>query len=87
MSEPIVVTWQYCRNGYDITGDFYAEQDADRLRAWDGDFCLIEVRRTSLGWEPSGGDGDWVRLADRAFANRGEALAAYMEDDLYVVAE
>jgi hypothetical protein len=39
------ITWQFCRNGYDITDQFYAEDDADTVRAWTGDFCLAEICR------------------------------------------
>lgn len=42
----ITLRWQYARNGNDITDQaLYAEDDADLARAWDDDFCQIEVAR------------------------------------------
>jgi hypothetical protein len=79
-AEALAFRWQFCRAGYDITSEFYAEQDADLVRAWegaDGDFCLIEATRVDGGWELSGGDGGWLSLADRLYASPGDALAAY----------
>jgi hypothetical protein len=44
-------TWQYCRDGYDITSQpLYAEQDADEVRVWDGEFCLLAVVRDDGCW-------------------------------------
>lgn len=88
MGEPIVVTWQYCAGDRDITTEFYAEDDADKVRAWDNDFCLIEVTHVNgRGWVPTGGDGDWTRLADDEFASPWDALAAYMDGQPYVIAD
>lgn len=66
-------------DGRDITPDFFAEDDAERMRFWEGDFCLLELRRVPGGWQPTGGDGDWVRLADRVFAEPYLALAELCE--------
>jgi hypothetical protein len=43
-------TWQFCRDGYDITADVYAEQDADKARVWDGEMCLLAVVRDGGWW-------------------------------------
>jgi hypothetical protein len=40
------ITWQYCRGDNDITGEFHREQDADEVRAWDGDFVMVAVTRS-----------------------------------------
>ncbi len=92
MSEPrsttIEVSWQYCRDGYDIGGSFYAEDDADTVRAWDGDFCLIEVTRVGdQEWMPTGGDGNWIRLDGHLFPTPADALAVYMDGQPYVIAD
>jgi hypothetical protein len=86
MSEqPIMITWQYCQAGNEIIGSLYAADDADMVRAWDDDFCLIEVTRTADGtWEPTGGDGRWVDLAEKRFASPEEALAAYLGNEPYL---
>lgn len=45
-NQTITLRWQYARNGTDITDQaLYAEDDADLARAWDHDFCQIEVTR------------------------------------------
>ncbi len=51
MPNSMTYRWQYSdhTSNRDITGDLYAEQDADRARAWDGahgDTCIVEVART-----------------------------------------
>lgn len=48
--------WQYCRNGYDISTDLYAELDADEKRLWQGPDgpCEVWVRTTR---------GRWIRQA------------------------
>jgi hypothetical protein len=46
--------WQYCRHGYDITGQVYAEQDADEKRLWEGPDEPAEVWLRDT-------DGQWVR--------------------------
>jgi hypothetical protein len=48
MTETESLNWQYCRDGYDITSQpLYAEEDADEVRAWDGEFCAVsQVRDT-----------------------------------------
>jgi hypothetical protein len=45
--------WQYCRDGYDITGQVYAEQDADEKRFWEGPDEPSEVWLRDTG-------GRWV---------------------------
>lgn len=34
-------SWQYCKDGHDISGDFYAEQDADEVRLWIEDGTIM----------------------------------------------
>lgn len=44
--------WQLCANGYDITDQVHAEQDADEVHAWagaHGDMCIVAVSRTPRG--------------------------------------
>ena len=52
MADVTEYRWQFCRGGNDITTDFYADADADMVRAWEGeegDFCLVEVTKTRAG--------------------------------------
>jgi hypothetical protein len=74
--DPDGPAWQYCRDGYDITSQpLYAEQDADEIRAWDGETCLLTVVRDSAGWRITTSD---LRLPDdahdRHFASPAQAL-------------
>jgi hypothetical protein len=79
MSEPEPLSWQYCRNGYDITSQpLYAEQDADEIRAWDGDFCAVSVVRDDDNpqhWRINSTDGWLPDDADEhTFTSPAEAL-------------
>jgi hypothetical protein len=78
MSSVIPIIWQYCRNGLDITTNFYAEQDADEVRAWDDDFCVLEVRRDGQDptrWRITGSDGRRPDQADdQLFDDPSDAL-------------
>ena len=48
---------QFCMNGQDITGDFYASEDATEVRAWTDDgTCLGAVREYRDGWRASASD-------------------------------
>lgn len=50
--DTIRIRWQYCLDGNDITGQMYAETDADEVRAWQGahgDTCVLAVKRTPRG--------------------------------------
>lgn len=79
MSDTEALNWQYCRDGYDITSQpLYAEDDADEVRAWDGDFCAISVVRDTddpRRWRINSTDG---RLPDdvdeHTFTSPAEAL-------------
>lgn len=76
----VMFRWQYCQGGSDITGEPYAERDADLVRAWEGaegDFCLLEATWFDDRWAVTGGDGNWSPLADQRFADPAGALAAY----------
>src|SRR5262249_28774206 len=61
MSQTEPVDWQFCRDGYDITSQpLYAEQDADEVRAWNGDFCVVAVVRDPAApqqWRINATDG------------------------------
>jgi hypothetical protein len=87
MSDVIGYTWQFCRGGNDITTQFYAAEDADMARAWEDDFCLLEVTKQGESWVPTGGDGDWVGLAERMFPDHISALDAYAEYHRLTLAE
>src|SRR5262245_48499905 len=86
MSDIEPLHWQFCRGGYDITSQpMYAEQDADEVRAWDGDFCLVAVVRDTDNpqrWRIDSTDG---RLPDDAnehlFASPAEALTYLTTSD------
>jgi hypothetical protein len=81
MSELItsIYRWQFCQGGNDITTSFYAEDDADMVRAWEEDFCLVEVTKVDGSWYVTGGDGNWTPLDGRRFDHYGDALDAYAE--------
>lgn len=40
-----ITSVQYCAGRADISGDLYAEDDADRIRFWSDDMCILEVKR------------------------------------------
>jgi hypothetical protein len=71
---------QFCRDGRDITGDWYAEEDATEVRAWTPDAtCLGSVEQVEPGhWLPNASDvADWVTLAEGpSFTCWADALAA-----------
>ena len=46
--------WQFCRDGYDISGQLYAEDDADEKRLWEGPDGPSEV------WTRDA-SGEWTR--------------------------
>ena len=79
---------QYCAAGRDITGDFYAERDADSVRFWEagGDpFCLLEVTRQHgdtgcPGWVATGSDAGYALIADQRFADPYDALRAQLPE-------
>jgi hypothetical protein len=81
-------TVQYCAGDRDITGDFYAAQDADCVRFWEagGDpFCLLEVTRQhdDMGrpaWVATGSDATYTRIADERFAEPLAALRAQLPE-------
>lgn len=79
MSEPEPLHWQYCRDGYDITSQpLYAEEDADEVRAWAGDFCAISVVRDTADprrWRINSTDDRLPDdVDDHTFASPAEAL-------------
>lgn len=80
MTEPEPLTWQYCRDGYDISSQpLYAEEDSDEVRAWDGDFCAISVVRDTDNpqqWRINSTDG---RLPDDADEHTFTSPAAALE--------
>lgn len=89
MPEVTVVkyTTQFCRAGYDISSNFLAEDDADMVRFWEGDFCLLEVTKADTGeWEPTGGDSvGWTELANAHTPL--DALLALLPSDEYALVD
>ncbi|MEV6925500.1 hypothetical protein AB0M46_13520 [Dactylosporangium sp. NPDC051485] len=77
-STHVVLRWQFCRGGYDITTDFYAEHDADEVRAWDYDFCFVAVVRDADNpqrWRIDSTDGRLPEDADtHRFGTPAEAV-------------
>lgn len=58
MTTNVRATWQFCQGGWDITRNFVPERDADLVRVWDGDSCVMEVSRPKIGkWAITGSDG------------------------------
>ena len=71
---------QFCRDGQDITGDFYAAEDATEVRAWTDDAtCLGAVTRGADGrWRASASDvWSWTDVQEPYEGWRG-ALAALL---------
>lgn len=71
---------QWCRNEYDITGEMYAEIDADEFRLWDGahgDMCVAACEKTARGkWAITTSDGPLPMGAYRVrFDTVGEVVA------------
>lgn len=68
---------QFCRDGFDISGDPFREQDADEVRAWTPDAtCLGAITRTDDGWRVTGSDvADWTAITD-TFTDWRAGLAA-----------
>lgn len=58
--------WQWCQDDRDITGDYYAEEDATEARQWtETGHLIVAFERTPDGWVLSGADGfDWVSMAE-----------------------
>lgn len=88
MTEPAPedMTVQYCAGGRDITGDFYAADDATEVRAWIPDgTCLGAVTRDDSGaWHVSASDSaDWTVYADTAFDGWRQPLAVILAASLY----
>lgn len=54
--------WQFGKNGNDITGDYYAESDADTARIWceNGDLVLALTRTGDLGYWGKDGPRKWA---------------------------
>lgn len=79
-------TLQFCQDGQDISGQMYAGQDADEIRAWTPDgTCLGAVSKSTdhpnAGeWEASASDSvDWVTAqAAGTYQNWEAALAALL---------
>ena len=70
---------QFCQDGRDITGDFYAADDATEVRAWTEDgTCLGAVELHAAGvWYASASDViDWSSFADVPYDGWRAALAA-----------
>lgn len=42
--ENLVTYVQYCQDDYVIDGSIYAEDDADCIRFWSEDMCLMEIQ-------------------------------------------
>jgi hypothetical protein len=82
----IAYRWQFCRGADDITADYYAQSDADMVRAWEGahgDFCLLEVTRGEDGlWRATGGDGDWTRIEGSTYGKPVDALTDLLGGNL-----
>jgi len=72
--------WQQCRDGYDISSDPYAGEDATSVRAWagaHGDTLLLAAERTPRGrWRIDSSDTYDVPLSayDKRFGSPLEAL-------------
>lgn len=86
-------TLQFCQGGQDISGQMYAGQDADEIRAWTPDgTCLGAVSKDRAGkWSASSSDVvDWPSVAHIKYDGWEAALAAllsmgnlYLPDSLY----
>jgi hypothetical protein len=64
----------------DITGDWYAAQDATEVRAWSAPgTCLGAVELTADGWHACASDiTDWTAASETAYPTWQEALAALL---------
>jgi hypothetical protein len=71
------VQLQFCRDGFDITGDFSRERDADEIRVWTPDAtCLGAMCRDDAGWRVTGSDvTDWTEITD-TFTHWRNGMAA-----------
>ncbi|SRR6266567_1646147 len=71
------VQLQFCRDGFDITGDFARERDADEIRLWKPDAtCLVAVSRDGAGWRVTGSDvTDWTEMTG-TFTEWRDGMAA-----------
>ena len=91
MADRITVRYitQYILGDRDITNEFYAAQDCDAVRFWEGGFCLLEVMADAdgAGWIATGGDGSWTTLGERAFSVPRDALHALLPADSYELVE
>ncbi|GAA4256517.1 hypothetical protein [Dactylosporangium darangshiense] len=76
--DTIRLQWQYCRGEQDISSWFTANLDADEVRAWDGDFCFVAVRRDGHDpqrWRIESSDGRLPDDADaHSFASPADAV-------------
>ncbi len=56
--DTVTFRWQHCKSGYSIDGNMYAELDADMMRAWDGEYVIVEIERnTNDEWQILSSDG------------------------------
>jgi hypothetical protein len=90
MEEPVTVTYttQWIENGADIGGNLFADQDADTIRYWEGEHCLLEmsVDPDGNGWVPTGGDvAAWADLGELPFSTPRAALVALLPPDSYTL--
>ncbi|WP_100514381.1 hypothetical protein [Mycobacteroides abscessus] len=78
--EPDGERLQFCRDGFDISGDPYCEDDATEVRVWCSEGALVSVTVNDTGtWEYAGSDyganQDWE--IDRKYPGWQEALEAF----------
>ena len=72
---------QFCAGGQDITGDFYASDDATEVRAWDDDgTCLGAVTLEADNWWHASASAviNWTVCADDEYTTWQAALAALL---------
>lgn len=59
---------QYIRDGLDISSDPFAGEDADAVRVWDADTCLVAVAKNDIDlWVYAASDVGH-RYSDKAMA-------------------
>ncbi|MEH1124797.1 hypothetical protein [Micromonospora sp. CPCC 206061] len=83
MSAPLRLSMQFCKGGYDITNQVYAEMDADEARAWDGDFCVVALTRDDedpTTWRIDRSDGFLPDDAHEERFTRPAAAVAYLAE-------
>lgn len=90
MTPDLLLAWQFCQSGLDITNQIHAEHDADEARAWDADFCMVALERDGYDpdrWRITSTDACLPDQADRQLFAHPTAALDYLAEHLNLTYE